>query len=135
MSLQTGTLDGFGAPSFLSFGGLTTVYADVPITFGMSNDFRMGMLAWAGAGNGSGTLDSGFGNTAKITGIELFDGAGNALPNFSIVSGSGTRYTANGVQVVPESGTRLLLIIGLLASGAILVQTPRRNIAVCVRCR
>ncbi|MBC8142085.1 MAG: hypothetical protein H7Y38_11670, partial [Armatimonadetes bacterium] len=71
MSLQIGTLDAFGSPSFLSFGGLTTVYADVPITFGMSNDFRMGMLAWAGVGNGNGTMDSGFGNTATITGIEL----------------------------------------------------------------
>lgn len=128
MSLQIGALDATGSPSFLSFGGLTTVYADVPITFGMSNDFRMGMLAWAGVGNGNGIMDTGFGNTATITGIELFDSTGRRLPDFSITSGSGTLYTARGVQtVVPESGTLFLMLATGAMGGAAYCLTRRRK--------
>ena len=114
-----GSPDASGLPSYATFGGKTTVYADVPVTFGSSAEFRIGMLAWAGVGNGSGMLDSDFRHTATITGIELFDSTGNSLSDFSLQSGSGTLYTKNGVQaVVPEMGTLLLALAGTFATAA-----------------
>ena len=71
--------------------------------------------AWAGVGNGNGTMDTGFAHTATISGIELLDATGKLIPNFSIASGSGTLYTSNGVQtVVPEVGSLLLIVGGTL---------------------
>lgn len=114
MAFTYGPNDPSGLPSSIEFGGATTVYATVPITFGGDTDFRMGMMTWVNPGNGSGILDTGFGQTATITGIELFDNLGQSVPEFTISSGSGTLYTASGVQVVvvPEAGTLALLIAG-----------------------
>lgn len=107
-----GPNDASGLPTYATFGGKTTVYADIPVTFGLSADFRLGMLAWAGVGNGSGMLDSGWRHTATITGIELFDNAGKPLPDFTLTSGSGTLYTVNGVQtVVPEPSALALFAL------------------------
>ncbi|MBC8142574.1 MAG: hypothetical protein H7Y38_14170, partial [Armatimonadetes bacterium] len=61
---------------------------------------------------------------------ELFDGAGNALPNFSIASGSGTLYTAAGVQtVVPESNTLFLVFAVAVAISAASLLSPRSKTA------
>ncbi len=115
MTLTTGTILPTGQPTFLAFGGTTTVYATLPVTFGADTDFQMGMLTWAGVGNGNGTMDTGFAHTATISGIELLDATGKLIPNFSIASGSGTLYTSNGVQtVVPEVGSLLLIVGGIL---------------------
>ena len=123
MNLHVGAITASGSPTDLSFGGVTTVYATLPVTYGAATDFRMGMLTWAGVGNGDGTMDSAWAHTARISGIEMFDSAGNPVKDFSITSGSGTAYTASGVAVVPEGGT---LVLSLAAAGAVVVRRRRK---------
>jgi hypothetical protein len=45
-----------------------------------------------------------------LSGIELFDSAGNPITTFTIQSDSGTQYSANGV--VPEPGSAALVALG-----------------------
>lgn len=123
MAYNIGPLDALGAPSSITFGGTSTVFATIPIVFGSVANYEMGMMTFADQGNGSGNLKSLFGNTATISGIQLFDNAGNQVNTFSIASGSGTFYDANGVRLggaaaAPEPATLLLFALGLSAGGA-----------------
>jgi hypothetical protein len=108
MTLDVGPLNAQGQPAHIAFGGATTVYADIPIIFGASAEFRMGLETFTGVGNGNGAMSSLFGSTATITGIQLFTSQGE-ITDFSLTSGSGAQYTAQGV-VIPEPGTLLLFL-------------------------
>ena len=69
MTLNVGPVNGVGQPSFVTFGGATTVYATMPVVYGTSFDFLMGLMTWVDIGNGNGVMSANFGNTATITGI------------------------------------------------------------------
>lgn len=120
-NVTIGPSDASGSPAYASFGGSSTVYADIPITFGSSTEFRMGLFTWINIGNGSGTQNSDFGNTATLTGIQLFTGSGTEITDFSLASASGAQYTADGIVLVPEPATLML------ATGALLMLLLRRS--------
>jgi len=57
-------------------------------------------------------------STARISHIDALDASGIALADFSITSGSGTRYDRSGVvgvAAVPEPETWAMLVLGLAA--------------------
>lgn len=98
--------------------GSTTFQFDMPIVFGAPLEASFSL--WAGTlpsssvgqafpSNGS----SSFYSSVRLTGIELFDGSGQPVPGFTVVSGSGTVYSAAGV--VPEPGTAVLMSLGVAA--------------------
>jgi hypothetical protein len=108
-----------GAPDFITFGGAGALFADVPITFGTGIDVRFGLYTFTGIGNGNGDMDVVFFHSATMTSIQIFDGGGNTVSNFSIASGSGTIYTASGAAVrqssaAPEPTSLAFLMGGLL---------------------
>jgi hypothetical protein len=100
MTLDIGPLNAQNQPAHITFGGATVVYADIPVTFGSSAEFRMGLQTFTGVGNGNGMMNSLFGGTATLTGIQLFTSQGE-ITDFSLTSGSGTLYTAQGAVVCP----------------------------------
>lgn len=53
-----------------------------------------------------------YSDTVNLDGIEVFDASGHSVPNFGVVSESGTTYDPNGVA--PEPGTLILIAVGLL---------------------
>ena len=68
---------------------------------------------------------SDFGDTAILTGIELFDETGAPITNFSVKSQSGTQYTANGVVVPEPSSLELLTLVCALVFIALRRSQPR----------
>ena len=64
---------------------------------------------------GSGSLD--LSNTFVLSGLQLFDDQMNPVARATFTSGSGTQYGPNGVQVVPEPGSFVLLASALLVFG------------------
>jgi hypothetical protein len=86
----------------------------LPFTFGSPFDFSLGLFAYSMPRDGTAT--SSFASTVLLTGIDVFDAHGSPVADFSIVSGSGTLYDADGVHIaaVPEPTTSALLGIGLL---------------------
>jgi hypothetical protein len=89
----------------------------VPFIFGQAQPMTVGLLAEQ-SGNGY----SDYYSTAELTGIEVFDASGGILNSFSIVSASGTHYSANGVvgtapSSVPEPSAESLAFLGLLLFG------------------
>jgi hypothetical protein len=112
------TLTGTAAAGY-TVAGTTTFSLDIPILFGSSQE--MSFSLWASTipradvnlmipGGG----DASFYTSAKLTGIEVLDSGGNALPAFTIASGSGTLYGPEGVIAVPEPSTTAMLCAGLL---------------------
>lgn len=84
-----------------SVTGSTTVSIQ-PIAFQFNQAFDLTIALFAGVipySNGSGAAD--FLHTSLLSGISILDSNGQALTDFSIVSGSGTSYSAEGVQAVP----------------------------------
>lgn len=96
--------------------GSVSFQLNVPMTFGTAVELNFAL--WAGTlpassvgqafpSNGSASFYS----SVRMTGIQVLDSAGDAVPAFSVTSGSGTLYSAAGV--VPEPGTWALLLCGL----------------------
>lgn len=90
-----------------------------PILFNYNLSFELTIALYAGVipySNGSGTVD--FLHTATLSGIAVLDALRNPLTDFTIQSGSGTVYTAAGVQTVPVPASAWLFGSGVLALGA-----------------
>jgi hypothetical protein len=87
----------------------------VPITLGQAFSLTYALFATTAPAPGTAT-DIDFIDTLQLTGIEVFDQDMNPIEQFTIQSGSGTEYTADGV--VPEPGSLLLLGSGILGVGA-----------------
>lgn len=77
--------------------GSTFMSLECPINWGQAWDLKIGLLAWA-----YGTADSNFLNTARLTGVSLFDASRQPVTNFSLSAASGTDYLA---APVPEPQT------------------------------
>lgn len=76
--------------------------------------------------------DVSYGNTAVLSGIEVFDEFGASVLDFTITSDSGTAYGRYGVlgsptMGVPEPGVWIMLIGGFALSGSA-VRWRRRNL-------
>ncbi len=88
----------------------------LPVTFGTMEDFNLGALIVADPGAGVSTDPD-----LTLTGIQIYDAAGDPISNFTIASGSGTLYGPDGVESVPgnapEPATFLLTGGALLALG------------------
>lgn len=103
----------------LTVSGSTTFSIDVPIQFGTAFDVTYGLWAATLPASSVGLLtasagDVAFLTSARMTGIQVFDNAGQALSAFTVSSGSGTPYGAAGVlPAVPEPGSGLLMGLGL----------------------
>ncbi|KQV46996.1 hypothetical protein ASC95_26170 [Pelomonas sp. Root1217] len=99
--------------------GSTSFSFDVPIVFGVAQDIGLSLWAATLPRSSAGLLsasgaDVSFLSSARLTGIEVFDSGGQAVPDFTITSGSGTLYGPGGVAAVPEPSTALMLGGGLL---------------------
>ncbi len=110
-------LTGFTAVpgSFSGTGAIDTF--ELPFVWGSAFDLKFGVLASAHPATGS-TADINFASTATLTGIQLFSN-GQPVTDFTLVSGSGTPYDANGVHTVPEPSTSASMLGGLAAVAAV----------------
>jgi len=85
----------------------------LPVTFGTAFDFKLGLLSWLVPGKDV-SIDVNFSSSALLTGIDVFDAVGNPVVDFSIESGSGTQYDANGVHI-PEPSSLILCLTAALS--------------------
>jgi hypothetical protein len=115
-----GCTDGTG--SFECTNGIISTVA-LPITFGTATDFDLGLLASTDILQGTSSVDPFPG--LSLTGIDVFDANGAPIDSFSITSGSGAVYGANGlisepppVSAVPEPFTLSLFGTGLACAVA-----------------
>ncbi|RZJ08597.1 MAG: PEP-CTERM sorting domain-containing protein [Rubrivivax sp.] len=107
--------------------GATTFSFDIPIVFGEAQDIGFSLWAAHLPSSNVGLLtpsggDASFFSSAKLTGIEVFDSSGHAVPGFSVTSSSGTLYGAGGVTAVPEPATALMW-----GAGGLLLFARRRR--------
>jgi hypothetical protein len=118
-----GSVEGFALAlgSVTGSGDFTTF--ELPFVYGTAFDFTLALAAGVApiADGSSATAD--FASTALLTGIGVsrpFVEGGQPVADFSILSGSGTIYDANGVHLpttatdVPEPASLALLSTGLL---------------------
>ena len=107
----TGTgapLTGFTrTPGSLTGSGLISSFGQ-PFVWGTAFNLKFGVLAAALPAT-SATNDVNFATTATLTGIELFAN-GQPVSNFTLVSGSGMPYDAQGV---PEPSVTVLCFFGV----------------------
>lgn len=99
--------------------GATTFSFDVPIVFGVAQDIGFSLWAATLPRSNVGLLtasggDASFLTSARLTGIQVLDSSGQALPDFTIMAASGTLYGPGGVIAVPEPAAALMLCAGLL---------------------
>jgi hypothetical protein len=92
-----------------------------PVTPGMGVTFDVGLMLSTDLLSGASSVDPSPGMT--LSGIELFDANGNPISNFSLTSGSGALYGANGLLGEPmsSSATPEPSTLWTLASGFLLV--------------
>jgi hypothetical protein len=91
-------------------------------------DFKAGLYTAAYSGANSAVVNDFF-NTAKLSGIELFDLRGNPL-DVSFIGASGTFYDETGAHratAVPEPSLWALMILGFGLVG-LMARHPRRNL-------
>jgi hypothetical protein len=91
----------------------------LPVTPGMGVAFDVGLMLSTDLLNGASSVDPSPGMT--LSGIELFDANGNPISNFSLTSGSGALYGANGLLGEPTSATPEPAMWWVLAAGFLLV--------------
>ena len=100
--------------------------SELPVDFDVPTTFAFGLLTAVQA-NDSQTVDSDPPNIS-LSGIQVYDAAGEMISDFSIQSGSGAVYGADGIQSepanTPEPATFLLAGLGLVAVGGM---RRRRN--------
>ncbi|MEO5734956.1 MAG: PEP-CTERM sorting domain-containing protein, partial [Rubrivivax sp.] len=118
-SLPGMTTTGDGVNGY-TVAGSTTFAFNIPIVFGATQDLSFTLWAASIPRSNMGLLnassgDASFFSSARLTGIQVYNSAGVAVPDFSIVSGSGTLYSSGGVVPVPEPAPTALLSAGLLA--------------------
>jgi hypothetical protein len=107
------------APGSLS-GGSDFLTFELPMTWGAAFDFKVGLLAWA-----YGTSDTQFGSTAKLTGVEVFDGNHDAVTSFVLNSASGSDYLNFGATApIPEPYSLGLMLVGL---GLVMTKVTRHR--------
>ena len=112
----------------LNVSGSTTFFIDIPIVFGTAVDVTYGLWAASLPGSSAGQLtasagDVSFISSARMTGIDVYTAAGQAVTAFTVSAGSGTLYGAAGV--VPEPATWLMMGLGL---AALCVSATRRTL-------
>jgi hypothetical protein len=90
----------------------------------MGVTFDVGLMLSTDLLNGASSVDPSPGMT--LSGIELFDANGNRISNFSLTSGSGALYGANGLLGEPTSATPEPGMLWVLASGFLLVIVAAR---------
>lgn len=99
----------------ISIGPGTSV-APIYFEFNQPFDLTIGLYASVIPYPGSPSTGSAdYLHTASMSGISILDASGKVLPEFTISSGSGTLYDANGVHVVPVPAAVWLFGSGLLA--------------------
>lgn len=118
---QQGTLTR-PAPGFVT--GIGTVSGTTSVTtgameffYGVPTELQTGLLAQvkpATLGVVPGHAEASFMTTAKVTGVEVFDGAGNSVSDFTIDAQSGAHYGPNGIIAVPEPAGIWLVVVGLV---------------------
>ncbi len=90
-------------------GGSDFLTFELPMTWGAAFDLKVGLLAWA-----YGTSDTQFGTTARLTGVDLFDGNHDAVTTFVLNSASGSDYLNFATTTpIPEPSSVALMLIGL----------------------
>lgn len=105
------------APGAVSLGGVGTFSTFLePFEIGTAVDFSFGLFAYVIPGPDS-AADATFISTARLTGIDIYDAFGKKVTDFTITSGSGTLYDANGAHSivpspVPEPSTAMLTLLG-----------------------
>ena len=96
----------------------------LPVTPGMGVTFDTGLMVSTDLLNGPSSVDPAPGMT--LSGIELFDANGNPITDFSLTSGSGAVYGADGLVSEPTSATPEPSMAWLLAAGLGLVFVAAR---------
>jgi hypothetical protein len=98
----------------------TITCTGIPIIYGQGTNilFQMSTIINGVSWTAGSSATANYANTATLTGIAVYDAADSPISNFSIVSGSGTEYTSDGV--VPEPSA-----FGLSAMGSESSQSTR----------
>jgi hypothetical protein len=109
-----------GCAGFTTAVPLTTITCPDPLPFSFGSSFALsvGFAAATDAGPfGTSSAVADFIDTAILSGIQVFDGEGNAVTGWTIASASGVSYGPNGVggppAGVPMPSTLVLLALGL----------------------
>ena len=117
---QQGTLTRH-APGFTTgigtvSGASTVATGPMEFFFGLPTELQLGLLAQVRPvtmGGAPGHSDANFMLTAKVSGLEVLDAAGNVISEFAIDAQSGASYSMNGIVSAPEANSLWLVVVGL----------------------